>query len=194
VFNLDGLCFRHRHHHHPHPHRHRRRQVLTLGNKREIKHPSSSSMQEEAWSVTSRNALCHVIIACLLMNFIMELIKAKLIFSFFWVLFQVLSRTSSGSAANSVSGSPNVASVPGSSAESNSLGFASYIGPVGGVNFQQAEEDFQLQLALALRVAAEAAAVDDPDLNANTRGPIDSKRLMPGVSKVEAIAYRYWVS
>jgi len=58
-----------------------------LGNKREIKHPSSSSsMQEEAWSVTSRNALCHVIIACLLMNFIMELIKAKLIFNFFWVL------------------------------------------------------------------------------------------------------------
>ncbi|KAL2609854.1 hypothetical protein R1flu_028427 [Riccia fluitans] len=63
-----------------------------------------------------------------------------------------------------------------------------------GINFQQAEEDFQLQLALALRVAAEAAAVDDPDLSANVRGPKGETRLMPGVSKTEAAAYRYWVS
>lgn len=107
-------------------------------------------------------------------------------------LAQVLSRTSSGSAANSVSGSPNIASVQGSSAESTA--WNAWIGPSGGVNFQQAEEDFQLQLALALRVAAEAAAVDDPDLSANKRGPLGSARLVPGVSRVESTAYRYWVS
>jgi serine/threonine-protein kinase CTR1 len=106
--------------------------------------------------------------------------------------FQVLSRTSSGSAANSVSGSPNVASVQGSSAESTA--WTAWTGPPGGINFQQAEEDFQLQLALALRVAAEAAAVDDPDVSANKRGPVGSMRLVPGVSRVESTAYRYWVS
>lgn len=80
----------------------------------------------------------------------------------------------------------------GSSAESTA--WNAWIGPSGGVNFQQAEEDFQLQLALALRVAAEAAAVDDPDLSANKRGPLGSARLVPGVSRVESTAYRYWVS
>lgn len=104
----------------------------------------------------------------------------------------MLSRTSSGSAANSVSGSPNVASVQGSSAESTA--WTAWTGPPGGINFQQAEEDFQLQLALALRVAAEAAAVDDPDVSANKRGPVGSMRLVPGVSRVESTAYRYWVS
>lgn len=104
------------------------------------------------------------------------------------LLAQVLSRTSSGS----VSGSPNVASVQGSSAESTA--WTAWTGPAGGINFQQAEEDFQLQLALALRVAAEAAAVDDPDLSANKRGPLGSTRLVPGVSRVESTAYRYWVS
>lgn len=109
-------------------------------------------------------------------------------------LAQVLSRTSSGSAANSVSGSPNIPSVQGSSVESKLHGVALLTGPARGVNFQQAEEDFQLQMALTLRVAAEAAAVDDPDLSANMRGPLGSTRLMPGVTRVEATAYRYWVS
>lgn len=104
------------------------------------------------------------------------------------LLAQVLSRTSSGS----VSGSPNVASVQGSSAESTA--WTAWTGPAGGINFQQAEEDFQLQLALALRVAAEAAAVDDPDMSANKRGPLGSTRLVPGVTRVESTAYRYWVS
>ncbi|CAM6077569.1 unnamed protein product, partial [Sphagnum tenellum] len=58
----------------------------------------------------------------------------------------------------------------------------------------QAEEDYQLQLAIALRVAAEAAAVDDPHLSANVRGPHGNTRKMPGVSTVEATAYRFWVS
>ena len=105
-----------------------------------------------------------------------------------FLLAQVLSRTSSGS----VSGSPNVASVQGSSAEGTT--WSAWTGPAGGINFQQAEEDFQLQLALALRVAAEAAAVDDPDMSANKRGPLGSTRLVPGVSRVESTAYRYWVS
>lgn len=106
----------------------------------------------------------------------------------------MLSRTSSGSTTNSVSRISNIASVQGSSVEANSLRTTSLSGPAVGINLKQAEEDFHLQLALALRVAAEAAAVDDPDLSANTRGPHGSKGLMPGVSKVEATAYRYWVS
>ncbi|CAM6048312.1 unnamed protein product [Sphagnum compactum] len=63
-----------------------------------------------------------------------------------------------------------------------------------GNSLLQAEEDYQLQLAIALRVAAEAAAVDDPHLSANVRGPHGNTRKMPGVSTVEATAYRFWVS
>ncbi|CAK9272810.1 unnamed protein product [Sphagnum jensenii] len=69
-----------------------------------------------------------------------------------------------------------------------------WTGAAGAMNFQQAEEDYQLQLAIALRVAAEAAAVDDPHLSANVRGPHGNTRKMPGVSTVEATAYRFWVS
>jgi serine/threonine-protein kinase CTR1 len=69
-----------------------------------------------------------------------------------------------------------------------------WTGDVGAMNFQQAEEDYQLQLAIALRVAAEAAAVDDPCLSATTRGLHGNTRKMPGVHTVEATAYRFWVS
>ncbi|KAL3678658.1 hypothetical protein R1sor_021614 [Riccia sorocarpa] len=99
-----------------------------------------------------------------------------------------LSRSSSESAQGL-----DVVSTLGSPMERNCYDKA-WAGSGGGINFQQAEEDFQLQLALALRVAAEAAAVDDPDLSANVRGPKGNTRLMPGVSKTEATAYRYWVS
>ncbi|BBN20086.1 sterile alpha motif and leucine zipper containing kinase AZK [Marchantia polymorpha subsp. ruderalis] len=100
-----------------------------------------------------------------------------------------LSRSSSGSAQG------HDASTVGSPVERNFYDNAWGGSNTGaGINFQQAEEDFQLQLALALRVAAEAAAVDDPDLSANVRGPKGSTKLMPGVSKTEATAYRYWVS
>ncbi|CAM6044342.1 unnamed protein product [Sphagnum compactum] len=71
---------------------------------------------------------------------------------------------------------------------------AKSIGAVGAMNFQQAEEDYQLQLAIALRVAAEAAAVDDPGLSATARGLHGNTRKMPGVHTVEATAYRFWVS
>jgi serine/threonine-protein kinase CTR1 len=69
-----------------------------------------------------------------------------------------------------------------------------WTGAVGAMNFQQAEEDYQLQLAIALRVAAEAAAVDDPGLSAASRGLHGNTRKMPGVNTVEATAYRFWVS
>ncbi|CAM6019611.1 unnamed protein product [Sphagnum balticum] len=71
---------------------------------------------------------------------------------------------------------------------------AKSVGAVGAMNFQQAEEDYQLQLAIALRVAAEAAAVDDPGLSATSRGLHGNTKKMPGVHSVEATAYRFWVS
>eukprot|EP00850_Spirogloea_muscicola_P023050 SM000325S12643 [mRNA] locus=s325:81290:87287:+ [translate_table: standard] len=52
------------------------------------------------------------------------------------------------------------------------------------VDFEQAEEDFQLQLALALRLAKEAAAVDEAQ----------AAPLPEGHSRAEATSYRYWMS
>ncbi|CAM6084202.1 unnamed protein product [Calypogeia fissa] len=126
-----------------------------------------------------------------LQEVVKEIMGNSLVVPHIGISTQSLSRSSSGSAPGSAIAAD--ASSIGSPIERGVLDNL-WTGTGTGLNFQQAEEDFQLQLALALRVAAEAAAVDDPDLVANVRGPKGNTKLMPGISKMEATAYRYWVS
>lgn len=110
---------------------------------------------------------------------------------------QSLSRSSSGSAPGSAT-APYASSVGSPPFDPSGLDYSLWDKP--GLNFVQAEQDFQLQLALALRVAAEAAAVDDPDLG-SVRGPrgmspyvwsmcTDSSELgrMPPLENLQAVS------
>lgn len=65
------------------------------------------------------------------------------------------------------------------------------------IDYEQAGEDFKLQLALALRLAAEAAIVNDFEMapKRGRRGSKGSGGEPPrGLSQVECTVYRFWAS